>query len=182
MNWSLRLLCLLAALLVAAPAAVHADSQDLVEDARQALRKLKRINPAAEAIDEKSVAVLVFPTVIKAGFIAGAQTGNGVLFREGREDGFYNTTAASYGLQAGIQKFSYALFFMSDEALAYLRKSEGFELGVGPSITIVDAGVAGDLSTTTMQKGIYAFIFSQKGLMAGLGLQGTKITRYYPGD
>jgi lipid-binding SYLF domain-containing protein len=94
--------------------------------------------------------------------------------------GYYNTVAASYGLQAGIQKFGYALFFMSDSALQYLDKSDGWEIGVGPSIVIVDAGVAKTLSTTTARKEIYAFIFSQKGLMAGLGLQGSKITRINP--
>jgi lipid-binding SYLF domain-containing protein len=94
--------------------------------------------------------------------------------------GYYNTVAASYGLQAGIQEFGYALFFMSDSALQYLNKSDGWEIGVGPSVVIVDAGVAKSLTTTTARKEIYAFIFSQKGLMAGLGLQGTKVTRIDP--
>ncbi len=176
------LLTLLAACTALLPLGAAAGSRELVRDARRALDRLKDKNPGAEAIAEKSVAVLVFPTVVKAGFMVGAQTGNGVLFKDGRVAGFYNTTAASYGLQAGVQKFSYALFFMSDKALSYLNKSDGFELGVGPSIVVVDEGLASSLSTTTLQKGIYAFIFGQQGLMAGLGLQGTKITRYEPSD
>ena len=88
--------------------------------------------------------------------------------------------AGSYGLQAGVQTFDYAMFFMTNSALDYLDRSEGFEVGVGPSIVVVDAGVAKSLTTTTGKNDVYAFIFGQKGLMAGLGLQGSKITRINP--
>src|SRR5262249_44449786 len=118
-----------------------------------------------------------FPSVVKAGFLFGAQYGDGALRQRGKTTGYYNTVAASYGLQAGVQSFGYALFFMSDSGLGYLSKSEGFEIGVGPSIVVVDEGMAKPLTTTTAQHDIYAFIFGQKGLMAGLGLQGSKITR-----
>ncbi len=103
--------------------------------------------------------------------------GRGVLFKKGKRAGFYNTSGASYGLQAGAQKFGYALFFMTDAAVGYLDKSEGWELGTAPNIVILDKGAASGISTTTAQSDMYAFFFDQKGLMAGLGLQGTKITR-----
>jgi len=148
----------------------------------EALQKLYKSNDKARAIGEKSIAVLVFPEVYKAGFMVEAQRGDGVLFKDGQVAGYYNSTAASYGLQAGIQKFAYALFFMDEQSLDYLKKSGGFELGGAPSLTVVDEGVAASLSTTTLQKGIYAFFFAQKGLMAGIGLQGTKITRYHPSE
>jgi lipid-binding SYLF domain-containing protein len=85
--------------------------------------------------------------------------------------------AGSYGLQAGVQKFGYALFLMNDKALAYLDNSDGWEIGVGPSIVIVDQGKAKTMTSTTLRDDVYAFIFSQKGLMAGLGIQGSKITK-----
>jgi lipid-binding SYLF domain-containing protein len=85
-------------------------------------------------------------------------------------------------LQAGVQSFGYALFFMDQDALNYLDNSSGWEIGVGPSIVIVDAGVAKTLTTTTAKDNVYAYIFNQKGLMAGLGLQGSKITRITPGS
>lgn len=94
--------------------------------------------------------------------------------------GYYRSVSVSYGLQVGVQKFGYALFFMKDSALEYLDKSEGWEIGVGPSIVIVDKGKGKTLTTTTGKADIYAFIFDQKGLMAGLGLQGTKITKINP--
>jgi lipid-binding SYLF domain-containing protein len=148
--------------------------------ARQALQSLYQKEPAAKAIGDRAAGVLVFPEIIKGGFVVAAQYGNGVLFKGERVAGYYNSTSGSFGFQAGLQKFGYALFFMTSDDLKYLESSAGWELGVGPSITIVDRGIATSLSTTTMQKGMYAFFFDQKGIMAGLGLQGTKITRIHP--
>ncbi|MDF1554470.1 MAG: YSC84-related protein [Deferrisomatales bacterium] len=126
----------------------------------------------------------MFPSILKAGLIIGAQGGNGALLKGGQTAGYYNTAAASYGLQAGVQTFGYAMFFMTDEALTYLDKSSGWEVGVGPSVVLVDQESVGafgkNLSTSTLKDDIYAFIFSQKGLMAGLGLQGSKITQIHP--
>jgi len=114
--------------------------------------------------------------------MVGAQHGDGALIVNGGTVGYYNTVAASYGFQAGLQKFGYAMFFMNDAALRYLNKSGGWEVGSAPSLVVVETGMAKSLSTTTLQKGIYVFFFSQKGLMGGLGLQGTKITRYTPSE
>lgn len=110
----------------------------------------------------------------------GGQYGEGALRKGGKTAGYYNTVAASYRLQAGAQKFGYALFFTDDASLKYLDKSDGWELGVGPSIVVVDEGVARSLSTTTAKEGIYAFFFDQKGLMGGLGIQGSKVTKITP--
>jgi lipid-binding SYLF domain-containing protein len=108
--------------------------------------------------------------------VVGAQYGmGGALFKNGRTAGYYNVLAGSYGLQANLQSFSYALFFMDNASLNYLNRSEGWEIGIGPSIVVVDKGMARTLTTTTAQSGVYAFIFDQKGLMAGLGLQGSKL-------
>jgi lipid-binding SYLF domain-containing protein len=170
---------LLAAIVAAvnAPLALAASRQELERDAAHALRNLSANNTAARLLSQKAKAVLVFPSIVKAGFMFGGQMGDGVLMKNGRTIGFYNSLAASYGLQAGIQVFGYALFFMNDAALSYLDKSDGWEIGVGPSIVVVDAGVGKSLTSTTITQDVYAFIFDQKGLMAGLGIQGSKITR-----
>jgi lipid-binding SYLF domain-containing protein len=146
-------------------------------DAKAALQKLYESAPVAKMVSEKAKAVLVFPSIVKAGFIVGAQYGEGVLLVDGKLVAHYNSVAGSYGLQAGVQAFGYALFLMSDKQLDYLDKSDGWELGVGPSIVIVDKGKAKSLTTTTLKDDVYAFIFDQKGLMAGLGIQGSKITK-----
>ena len=146
-------------------------------DAQSALQKLYAVTPGAKELGEHAAGILVFPDMTKAGFLLGGQYGTGVLFKHGRVAGFYTSTAASYGLQAGVEKFGYALFFMSEEDLNYLSKSEGWEVGVGPTLTVVDKGFASSISTTTARKGVYAFFFAEKGLMAGLGIQGTKISK-----
>ena len=177
-----RILTALICLLVIAPLGRTETASETRHSAEKALNRLCRSNPGARALRDKAVAILVFPDVYKAGFMVGAQTGNGVLFEHGEVAGYFNSSAASYGFQAGIQKFSYALFFMDEHSLHYLNKSGGFELGGAPSLVIADEGFSAAMSTTTMQKGICAFFFGQKGLMAGIGLQGTKITEYTPSE
>ena len=154
---------------------------DISRDSNAALQDLYASNPEARHLARRAKGILVFPGVVKAGFIGGAQYGSGgALFKNGRTAGYYNIAAVSYGLQAGVQSFNYALFFMDNDSLSYLDRSEGWEIGVGPSIVVVDEGVAKSLTTTTAKSGVYAFIFGQKGLMAGLGLQGSKISRINP--
>jgi lipid-binding SYLF domain-containing protein len=150
------------------------------KSANRALHTLYSTTPAAKAIGTQAKGILVFPEIIKGGFVVAGQYGNGVLFKNGRASGYYNSTSASFGFQAGIQKFGYALFFMTEDDLKYLDRSSGWELGVGPSITVLDQGLARSLSTTTLRQGVYAFFFSQKGLMGGVGVQGTKITQITP--
>ncbi len=157
--------------------AAAASAAEIDRDAQKALENLYAKSPSAKTMSEKAAGILVFPGIVKGGFIVGGQYGEGALIRDGKAVGFYNTVAASYGLQAGLQKFGYALFFMTEAAVKWLDKSDGWEIGVGPSIVVVDAGAATSLTSTTAQSDIYAFFFDQKGLMAGLGLQGTKITR-----
>ena len=175
-----KILTLLLAAIVAsasATAASAASREELERDAENALNSLYAGNSTAKMIGEKAVAVLVFPHIVKAGFMFGGQLGNGVLEKAGKASGYYNSFAASYGLQAGLQVFGYALFFMNDKSLSYLDRSEGFEIGVGPSVVVVDKGVGKSLTSTTLTQDVYAFIFDQKGLMAGIGIQGSKITR-----
>lgn len=150
---------------------------DLTAEAKRALTTLYRSNGTAKTMGQRSVAVLVFPEVVKAGVLIGGQTGKGVLFRAGKPVARFSLAAASYGLQAGVQRYAYALFFMKEEALRYLERSDGWEVGVGPSVVIVDQGFAAATSSTTLRDDVYAFVFGQKGLMAGMGIQGSKISR-----
>ena len=159
-----------------------ASAAELARSARAALNSLLSSNSAARAAAAKAKAILVFPRIIKGGFIVAGQHGDGALLVNGKAAGFYTTVAGSYGFQAGLQKFGYAMFFMTDSSLNYLHNSGGWEVGSAPSLVVVDTGIARSLSTTTLKKGIYVFFFNQKGLMGGLGLQGTKITEYTPSE
>ncbi|HEY2526205.1 MAG TPA: YSC84-related protein [Candidatus Binataceae bacterium] len=147
-----------------------------------ALHNLYAQNAAARALGAKAKAILVFPDIKKGAFVVGAQWGYGALRKGTRTAGYYRTAAASYGFQAGVKKFGYALFFMSDSALAYLDKSGGWAIGTGPSVVVVDQGMARSLTTTNLHSDVYAFVFDQKGLMAGIGIEGSKITRISVAD
>ena len=123
------------------PAAVRpAWADELDDDAAAALRSLYEGSPAARVLGEKAVGILVFPNIVKAGFLFGAQFGEGTLFQGGRKVANYRSVAGSYGFQAGVQTFGYAMFLMTNAAVEYLDTSGGWEVGVGPSIVVVDAG------------------------------------------
>jgi lipid-binding SYLF domain-containing protein len=157
-----------------------ADAKKIEAEAREALTRLYETDPTAKELSKTTEAVLVFPRILKAGLIIGGQGGNGALFVDGQVVAYYNIAAASYGLQAGAQTFAYAMFLMTDAAREYLHSSNGWEVGVGPTLVVVDDGVAKTLTTTTAKDDVYAFIFGQEGMMAGLGIQGSKITKINP--
>ncbi len=174
-HWAVLLLIL--AFAASPNPASAATAAEIHRDVTKVLQKLYAASPAAKALGQKAKGILVFPSIVKGGFIVGGQYGEGALLKGGKIAGYYSTVQVSYGFQAGVQKHGYALFFMTDSAMNWLNSSGGWEVGVGPSIVVVDTGMASSMTTTTVQSDIYAFIFSQKGLMAGLGLQGTKVTR-----
>ncbi|MGP3791233.1 YSC84-related protein [Pseudomonas sp. B392_1p] len=153
-----------------------ATAEDLDADARQALEILYKTHPFAETISSNAKAVLVFPNIVKAGLVFGGSYGEGVLMRGSTVDAYYNSVSGSWGLQAGAQSYGYAVFLMTDKALNYVRESKGWEIGVGPTVVVVDEGVAKNLSSTTLKDDAYAFIFDQQGLMAGVSIEGTKIS------
>jgi len=172
------LLFVLAAFVLGSPGIALAQARNaLDEDVDGALKTLYDDSPTAKVLGRKAKGILVFPSIVKAGFVVGGQSGDGALIKKGRKVGYYNASAVSIGLQAGAQTFGFAIFFMSDAAMSSFEKSKGFEVGVGPTVVVVDAGAAKDINTLTAKSDVYAFVFGQKGLMAGVGLQGTKITR-----
>ena len=176
---------LAAALVSLSPASMAAEAGKtpaarLASDANASLKKLYARVALAKALGPKAHAILVFPKVTKAGLGVGGQYGEGALLQNGKAVAYYSTAGASFGLQIGAQTYGYAMFFMNAGAVAQLDKAEGFEVGVGPTVVVVDEGMARSATTTTMKDDIYAFIFGQKGLMAGLGIQGNKITKISP--
>src|SRR5262249_33460069 len=120
--------------------AMAASAAQINKDANAVLAKLYEKHPDARKMAAQAKAILIFPSIYKAGFMFGAQYGEGVLRKGNKSVGYYNTVAASYGFQAGAQAFGYALFFMNDAALAYLDKTEGFEIGSGPTVRLLHRG------------------------------------------
>lgn len=157
-----------------------ATAQELTQNSHLALDRLFALHPQTRQWARDAKAILVFPEIVKAGFMVGGQGGDGALLVHGKAVGFFRTGSASFGLQAGAQKFSYALFFMTDKAVEYAKTNDGWSIGSGPSFVMVDAGMAKNLNTTTMRKDVYGIVWGQKGLMAGIGLEGSKISRIHP--
>lgn len=147
--------------------------------AQAALQRLIATTPEAAELRTRAKGVLVFPDIVKAGFIVGAEGGKGVMYGpDGKVMGYYRGRAVSFGAQAGAQSFSQAMFLMTDSAITSLTSGAGMSVGTGPSVVVVDAGMAKSLTTTTLQSDVYAFIFGQEGLMAGIGLQGQRIVKF----
>ncbi len=161
-----------------APLPAFADSaREIDRDVSEALDRLIKSNETAANISKKARAVLVFPKIIKAGLVIGGSYGEGALREGGKTAGYYSSASASYGLQIGGQTYAYAVFLMNDGALKFLRESKGWEIGVGPTVVLVNEGVAKNLSSTTLQDDAYAFVFGQQGLMAGVSIEGSKVTK-----
>jgi lipid-binding SYLF domain-containing protein len=158
-------------------AALAASASELAREAKASLAQLYATTPSARVLGEKAKGILVFPVMVKAGFMFGGQIGEGAMLKGGKAVAYYNSVAASYGFQAGLQSFGYALFFMNDAALKQLDATRGFEVGVGPSLVVLDEGMAKSMTTNTITSDVYAFVYGQKGLMGGIGVQGSKITR-----
>jgi lipid-binding SYLF domain-containing protein len=142
--------------------------------------RLYRLDHRAASLRQKAAGILIFPRIVKAGFVFGGQGGKGALRVGGHTRGYYTILAASFGLQAGVQWFSYALFFMNQNALRYLDQSDGWAVGTDPNVVVIDRGLGTTFNSTTLAKDVIAFPFGQRGLMADISLQGSKITTYNP--
>ena len=176
---TLAVMVVVAAAMGTAPASAE-KAATIEKNARDALAQLLSNSEAAKRLAVDAAGILVFPKIVKGGLIVGGQYGEGALFKDEAVDGYYSTAAASFGLQAGLQTYGYAVFFLDEGALGFLDDSDGWEIGTAPNVVVVDKGAAATLSTTSAQEDIYIFFFDQKGLMAGLSIQGSKITTLDP--
>lgn len=160
-------------------AANAATPEDLNRDSDTALHQLLVTNPAAADLAKKATAILIFPSIVKAGLIFGGAYGEGELKQGTVVDGYYNSVTASWGFQAGAQSYGYVVFLMNDKALKYVHETHGWEIGTGPTVVVVNEGIAKNLSSSTLKDDAYAFIFDQQGLMASLSIEGTKISHIH---
>ena len=160
------------------PAMAKSGQTELVAKSRAALEELYAVSPEAKQLRERAQAILVFPDIFKAGFLLGGSGGKGVLFSpNGHVLGYYSVGSVSFGLQAGAQTFSEAMFLTTPESLEYIKSTDGWSIGAGPSVVVMDKGAAEDFSSTTLRSDVYAFVYGQEGVMGGIGVQGQKITK-----
>ena len=152
-------------------------AEEIDAGATQALEKLYAESSAAKELGAKSVGILVFPSITKGGFIIGGEYGEGALRVSGKTQGYYSSASASFGLQFGISTRSLVIMFMTDQALKKFTGSNGWEAGVDADVTVVELGATGSLDTTTAQNPVIGFNFGEKGLMAGVSVEGTKFSK-----
>ena len=149
----------------------------LEQAARASLDELYRTVPASRPLGDSSAAVLVFPRITQAGLIIGGRFGDGVMFKDGIATDFYRVAGGSLGLQAGAQTMSQVYFFTTPEALQTFENTAGWEVGAGLGVAVASVGASGQLNTSTLQAPVVVFVFGQAGLMAGIQVEGQKITR-----
>lgn len=153
-----------------------ASAQEINAKVNQALKEFYRHSPAGKELAHKAAAILIFPEVIKVGIGIGGEYGEGALRKGGKTTAYYNVASASIGFQLGAQLKSEILLFMTEEALRKFRNSDGWEAGVDGSVAIATLGAGGEIDSNTIQQPIIGFIFSNKGLMYNLSIEGSKIT------
>jgi lipid-binding SYLF domain-containing protein len=163
----------------AARPAAAASAVEIDAEIDAALIRFYQKVPAARDLASRAKGILIFPSVIKAGFGVGGEYGEGALRIGGTSVGYYNTTAASVGFQIGVQSRAEVLMFMTEEALERFQSSDGWEVGVDGSVALIKVGVAGEIDTNTISDPVIGFVFGEQGLMANLSLEGAKITRVH---
>lgn len=155
---------------------------ELEREARGALSKVYSRNSVAADLGRRCLAVLVFPDAHMVGLGVAIQTGTGVLFFKNTPAAYFNLTGISAGLELGVQKFDYAIFFADQAALDELYRWGGFEFGIAPSLVVADGILSGKLSTRSERPGVHPFLFGQEGLMISLGFGKNKLTEYSPSE
>jgi lipid-binding SYLF domain-containing protein len=168
---------MLIATLFAPLRAIAASGPEIDASARATLAEFFREVWSARDLANQATAILIFPTVVKAGFGVGGEYGEGVLHIRGRAAGFYNIISGSIGFQLGAQARSVIIMFMTDAALAQFQRTDGWRVGLDGSVAIITIGAGGAIDTNTIRSPVVGFIFDQKGLMYNLTLEGSKITR-----
>jgi lipid-binding SYLF domain-containing protein len=171
----LLLICML--MLLPVSFAQAASKTEIDARVQETLANFYKHSSAGKVLAQKASGMLVFPSVVKAGIGIGGEYGEGALLVKGKTVAYYNVASASIGFQLGAQARSQIILFMNDHVLANFRNSEGWEAGVDGSVALATLGAGGEISTETAKEPIIGFVFSNKGLMYNLSLEGSKITR-----
>ncbi len=156
---------------------VAASAAEINIGADATLQRFKREVSGGAQFLSRAEGVLVFPSVIKAGMVVGGEYGEGALRIGGATVGYYSTAGASVGFQLGAQSKSVVVVFLTKQALNKFRHSDGWKVGVDGSVAVIKWGVGEDINSTEIKDPVVGFIFSNKGLMYNLTLEGSKISR-----
>jgi lipid-binding SYLF domain-containing protein len=162
------------------PQKAEAGKAEIDQDANEALHSFVAQVPGARELANKAAGILVFPSVVKAGFGIGGEYGEGILLNKDRVVGYYNIISASFGFQLGVQERTIIIMFMTQDALDGFDARAGWKVGVDGSVAIITVGIGGAIDTDKIVSPVIGFILDPKGLMYNLTLEGTKISRIDP--
>jgi lipid-binding SYLF domain-containing protein len=177
---ALGLILIATAAVLAEPPRAEAGKAEIDRDANEALHSFVEQVPGARELAAKAAGILVFPSVVKAGFGIGGEYGEGILLNKDRVEGYYNIISASFGFQLGVQERTIIIMFMTQDALDGFDRRAGWKIGVDGSVAIITVGIGGAIDTDKIVSPVIGFILDPKGLMYNLTLEGTKISRIDP--
>jgi lipid-binding SYLF domain-containing protein len=169
----------LLAMSITSPKAQAASAYEIDASVHATLDQFYHEVRSSRELAKRAYGILVFPSVVKAGFAFGGEYGEGELLVHGRPPEYYNTASASFGFQLGAQARSVIILFMTPDALESFHRKDGWKIGVDGSVAVITVGVGGAVDTNTLKSPVIGFIFDQKGLMYNLTLEGSKISRIY---
>ena len=158
----------------------ESNAQKLDRKANNAINRFYKEVKGSQEFLNKAKGYLVFPEIMKAGFVVGGSYGKGVMRINGQTKHYYDVTSASFGWQIGAQKHSMVIAFLTDASLDNFIKSNGWEAGIDGTITLIDEGISKDITSLSYEKPIIAFIYGEKGLMGGISMEGNKFRRILP--
>jgi len=159
------------------PTTAAEQRSEINKNADEVLARLYQTAPASKEMVQQARGVLVFPAVLGASFVVGAEHGKGVLRVNGANEGYYATSAGSFGFQAGAQSRAIVILFMTQEALDKFRNSSGWTAGVDATVAVAEIGANGSIDTNTARESVVGFVLNNAGIMAGVSLHGTKIEK-----
>jgi lipid-binding SYLF domain-containing protein len=168
--------------LVTSPASYARTKAEINASADKALQRFYAISPRNKELADKSAGVLIFGRVTKGGAGIAGEFGEGVLRVSGSAVDYYSVTSGSVGLTLGVAHHSEIILFQTPAALDKLQKSDNWSVGADASFALVKKGAGGQYDTETLSKPILGFIFHEKGLLADLSFEGSKITKIKTAD
>ncbi len=163
--------------LLASTASMAATKAEIDVSVAEALTQFHALSPANADLEKKSTGMLVFPRITKGGAGVAGEYGEGVLQVKGKTAGYYSVASASIGLTLGAAKRSQIIMFMNQETLDKFNASKGWSIGAETGVALVSMGAGGSYDSKTLQRPILGFVFGEKGLMADVSLEGSKVNK-----
>jgi lipid-binding SYLF domain-containing protein len=157
--------------------ALAVDTAAIDSQVSATLDKFYGLSDKNKYLADNAAAVLVFPSITKAGVGIGGEHGDGALLQSGKTVGYYSISGASIGLTLGVSRHSQVILFQTPQARDKFLNSKDWSIGADTSVAVVKKGAGGTYDTQTLSKPVLAFVFGEKGLMGDASLQGGKISK-----